>query len=440
MNTTQAPSQVESLLNSKEDRKYLLLFLYPAKSVEVKEPGNEVQVLNSFLASFNTSFNNFASSQLDGHNGNSVSSKVDSGSPLEKQVERALYQVLGKSPGRNPTSFFKALEEAFPTKTDSAQITSSPVRSIVSLYKTNLRDTLSNNLSGQISAQQATLHRHASVVVADALKVLTGLESFLPDVDPEPVEALRSLIQIQIKALIDEFGRLNEPRQERVDSHLGNLKARIAEFGSQAKIDGRKGLITTLEDESNTTGFQLLNSYVKTLEHIWNDYLKQKCPPDEPLRRSLSDSLARADIMLPVIAQANKDFETALDAVGFSESERQSDAARFRTLADFDSSEKDRLDDFLPNFTVYDLTEWIGNFATIEAPSILTQSGSFGLKFITDQADDLFWVVGAIIAYLRSTISVGTTSPLEQILSHERVRWTLDNLLLQLSKLADLAP
>lgn len=429
-------------INDKDERNALLRLLYPAKSIDIKTNPTEVEVLNSFLASFNASFKNFAGNQLNGNDGRSINSKTDSGSPLEKQVERAIYQVLGKSPGRNPTSFFKALEDAFPTKSDSKQIAVLPVRSVVSLYRTEQSDTLPDNLPGQISVQQASLYRHASVVAADAVKVLTGLESFLPDVDQEPVEALRSLIQIQIKALIDEFGRLNEPRKKRVEAHLINLGKQIKVFGNQAKLNDSES-VTTLEDESNITGFQLLNSYIETLNSIWDKYCEQQDKiAKNPQARSLSDCLARADILLPVIAQANQDFETALDAVGFSESERQSEAARFRTMAAFDNTklEQEMLDDFLPDFTVYDLTEWVGNFATTEAPSILAQSGLFGLKFITAQANELFWIVGAIVAYLQSTQVIGTASPLEQILSHERVRWTLDNLLIQLDKLADLEP
>ncbi len=72
---------------------------------------------------------------------------------------------------------------------------------------------------------------------------------------------------------------------------------------------------------------------------------------------------------------------------------------------------------------------------------MLTDSGQFGLNFVTDQADSLFWTLVPIIAVLQTTESVNPTGGLmlRQVLSNERVRWALDNILEQLNVLANLA-
>jgi hypothetical protein len=75
----------------------------------------------------------------------------------------------------------------------------------------------------------------------------------------------------------------------------------------------------------------------------------------------------------------------------------------------------------------------------MEAPSAL--ESTYGIDFVTDQAHRLFMTIAAIVAHLKTTSSFGQGSKamLEQILSNERVSWSLDNLLSQLQALADLA-
>ena len=114
-------------------------------------------------------------------------------------------------------------------------------------------------------------------------------------------------------------------------------------------------------------------------------------------------------------------------------------AARFDTLAGFGLVPT--IDQFLPEVTVYDLNEWVDRFASLEGPSILADSGQYGLDFVTDQADRIFWVIAPVIALLEAdeTTNVLGSTMLEQILSNERVRFAINNLLSQLNALADLS-
>jgi hypothetical protein len=90
----------------------------------------------------------------------------------------------------------------------------------------------------------------------------------------------------------------------------------------------------------------------------------------------------------------------------------------------------------LPDITVNDFNEWVERFATIEAPSILSASGQFGLDFVTDQADTLFWVIGLVLDAVKDDTS--NSLLLDKVLSFERVQQTLSELLFQLDTLADL--
>ena len=91
--------------------------------------------------------------------------------------------------------------------------------------------------------------------------------------------------------------------------------------------------------------------------------------------------------------------------------------------------------------TVNDLNEWLDRYANIEGPSIMSDSGLYGLEFVTDQADQLFWTVSSIVGFIKTAdLTSATNKPvLVQALMHERVNWALDDILNQLKSLADLA-
>ncbi len=224
--------------------------LYPTKSTAPilgkKRKGIQERT-NQILNDLTSSFSRFAGNQQTAFdNGASRSSAGSTGSMLEKQVERAFTQVLGRSPGYSSDSFMNALTGTFPATTDGRQVSFTPTRSVISLYSANGSsygsgsyglNAYSNGSSsfvvGQLSTKQATLYRQASLVAGDALKVLAGLTSFLPEADVEEVEALRSLIQSEISTLIDEFGRVDEPRDTRVEDYLNALKSARVSSGRE---------------------------------------------------------------------------------------------------------------------------------------------------------------------------------------------------------------
>ncbi len=158
---------------------------------------------------------------------------------------------------------------------------------------------------------------------------------------------------------------------------------------------------------------------------------------------------------MPIIAQGNVDFQAALISVAFTESEQRSLAAKFTMLdgtllhsqenilkiITADNTQSMTIES-MPDITVRDLVDWLDRFAKTEGPIQIADSGTFGLNCVLDEADLLFWTFVPIIWILGSLDSTQSTSRpmLMQVLSNERVRWALDNLLDQLKALADLAP
>ena len=393
-------------------------------------------------------------------NGSVRTNATGSANLLTQQVERAITQVLGRTPGRASDGFISALNSAFPVSGDGMIVTT-PTRSVVSLTSTS--STSNNTGAGQLSVEQANLYRQASLIAVDALKVLEGLMPFDPVADVDAVEALRSLIRSQINTLVEEFGRFDEPRKERVQTYLNTLLTVngnggfLGQLGEQARFIDKSSLNgsaevfpVTLADETQIASYELLKNYVNTLRTIWLQYT-QVTNTEKTVTGRYSERLSRASIMLPVITDSNISFMAAMDSIGFSESERRSDAALFSNLGEpllIDGSVNSVILNLpglpdsvdvrvpLPDMTVNDLNEWAERFTTSEAPSILSTAGQFGLDFVTDQADTLFWVIITVLVAIKTNPKNGLL--LERILSFERVQQTLSELVLQLDTLANL--
>lgn len=256
--------------------------------------------------------------------GGSRSSTSGNANAYTQQVERALTKVLGRTPGGGYDGFVNALNSAFPTDSHG-KVSMTPARSVVSLSGNGNYANIGNgfyspaslgNYSGgessyspsastsigvgQLSVEQANLYRQASINAADALLVLASLQPFDPKADVDAVEALRSLIGSQITSLVDEFGRIDEPRQERVETYLNTLKAYVAKFGLAAKFTSLSVHPVTLSDETQAAGFQLLTNYGEALRLFWETFLKSL------KTRSYSERLSRSYVMLPVISESNK--------------------------------------------------------------------------------------------------------------------------------------
>ncbi len=418
-------------------------------------------------------FSRYAQTQATAYeSGTANASATTTPSTLERQVQRAMSQVLGRGLGSRDDAFGTALIETFPLQ-QNGRVTFVPQRGSVQLSgvfsdgSAGSSAAISAGTLGQISAEQAALSRQSAVVVGDARKVLASLQPFSPQAETDIVEALRALVANSLTRLDDEFRRVDEPRAALVGDYFQALMGgfdgtpgapvggQLAQLGRAALLDRGITSPATLDDEAQIAGFDLLVSYCKLLFAAWSQY-DAGAGTDTLGFPNFSERLARASTLLTVLAQGNGNFMAAMDSVGFSENERRSSAVRLSDLTSFDD-----LPTFttlpgappptpaglgtppvltLPDLTVYDLTDWIDRFVTTEAPPALADAGQYGLSFVTLQANTLFWQILPVLAYTKSTsLDLNATHVLVQVLTHERVSWALDDLLTQLNALANLA-
>jgi hypothetical protein len=409
------------------------LQLYPPGAARPADPLTELA----------NTFTRYASTQATAYDKGTVATSAGGVSVLERQAERAIAQVLGGAPGRSSDSFINALNSTFPLGSNG-QVRTAPARSVISPYggssngsSPDVSADIAAGLAGQISVEQANLYRQASVVAGDALNVLAGLQPFVPIAETDRVEALRALVGAEIQTLVDEFGRMDEPRPARVESYFSILlgpEGHLHRFGQESYLERGASAPATIADEAQIAGFELLRQYVGTLRTTWDAFFDIRRNRERRTGTPLfSERLSRASIMLPVIAEGNANLMSAMDSIGFTESERRSESTNFVRLAP-DTRH-------LPNMTVNDLNEWIDRFASTEGPSALSESGQYGLEFVTDQADNIFWVITPILSHIKSlgTPDLNSLPIVAQALVHERVSWALDDLYNQLQTLADLA-
>jgi hypothetical protein len=392
-----------------------------------------------YLAQIANTFTRYAQTKTtvfdDG--GGSTPSGPAAGNLLTRQAERALTTVLGRGVGKDVGGFMTALNSRFPIGGDG-QVQFTPAQTAVALYAPAgdlaTAQATAAGLAGQLSAEQATLYRHASTISADALRVLAGLQPFVPEAETDKVEALRALVQAVFSTVVSEFGRVDEPRPDRVERYLSALDEHLARFGETAFLDRRFVAPPSTDDEGMLAGYDLVRSYAATLRQIWNEYRRPRNRLTFPL---FSQRLQRASVMLPVLAEGNANFMSAMDSVGYTTAERRSQAARFIELL----PPGRRGGSAVPDITVGDLTDEVDSLATSDGPAYLADGGQYGLELLADQADRIFFNIAPVLIRVRAgATSAPTYQPIvAQVLMHERVSWALDDLFHQLDALADLA-
>jgi len=125
-----------------------------------------------------------------------------------------------------------------------------------------------------------------------------------------------------------------------------------------------------------------------------------------PIAGSYAERLIQADLLLPVIGQDAGRVSGALDAIGLSPGEQETTFITLQSLVDMDL-----LGGAVPAppapppasacvpviTTVTDVLDWTSSMGDAKVLDLVRQAGQLGLNLLADQADELFWLVIAML-------------------------------------------
>jgi hypothetical protein len=119
---------------------------------------------------------------------------------------------------------------------------------------------------------------------------------------------------------------------------------------------------------------------------------------------SYAEKLIQADLLLPIVGQDASRVAGALDAIGLSQGEQETTFLSLPSLVDADLLNKivvpnppDAGSLILVRTTITDILDWTSSMADAMTLDLVRQAGQLGLNLIADQADELFWLVVALL-------------------------------------------
>jgi hypothetical protein len=135
-------------------------------------------------------------------------------------------------------------------------------------------------------------------------------------------------------------------------------------------------------------------------------------PLPQPLQpRTYAERLIQADLLLPVVGQDAARVAGALDAIGLSQGEQETTFIDLQSLVDMDllpppanpatapapPAPPDPQSTIPVHTTITDVIDWTASMADATTLDLVRQAGQLGLDLIADQADELFWLVVAML-------------------------------------------
>ena len=238
---------------------------------------------------------------------------------------------------------------------------------------------------GAISGAQASLFTRAQVARDNSLPLLGTLKPLRPDYDPEATASISAMVSNALTRLVDEIGTFGGPRIERVDEYFTQLLGAVKNFKKPEEVKGMLGVlanrfgmqrarILSVDDEQNFTNFIIIVDYTNSLYRTWQDqkeYLSRNGSRD----KYMGTQLVWLSQALSVMAEGVQEFNDAADSVFFGPDEREVAVLKFAGHEPI---------------TVAELTDWIQQFASVEAPQLIQDSGKDGVIAVAQTLNRLY--------------------------------------------------
>jgi hypothetical protein len=325
-------------------------------------------------------------------------------SALSQTADKAIREVLSwRTKSDDPQGFVQALGQSFDLK---------EVEGHTEWTWTPRSYTVQTDM-GVVTGAQASIYTRAKVALDQSLPLLNGLYPLTPNVEPEDLRTVQSVVSIQFTALVNELGVVGGPRVPRVDELfrllLGHENPDEPPRRPEEVVRGSLGLVrkrfgferrfvTTVDDEQDLTNYYILVDYVIGLNHSWihekeyfirNGFKKDWAP-------FFGTQLVLLSRSLDVVAQAVQDAYFAMDSVFMGDAERQISQLNFRGLSpkvpNPRTGQIETLQPFPGNTSglfVAELLDWVNRAATDELPRLLQDAGKDGIESLTSYMERL---------------------------------------------------
>lgn len=338
------------------------------------------------------------------------------GGGLQAQVERALSDVLRRTPASS-VALMDALDEVFPEGGSTPSV-----------------DGVVDLTTGRTAVSQSVLVRQVRRIVEDILPIVHGLRPRSGAVDVAEIEVLRKLVERQLEGLRHEVARSDGPRVRRVEllfTELRGADSSLVRLRSALEKEVEPNL-RSLSDEAQRADLDHLAESVALAEEAWRKYLGKRTPGSS----DLGDRMSEASLLLGVVGETLVNIREAAADIGFTTAEQ-----RVMRLPNVEREDIERALDArkikvkLPDrddhdeLTVADFFEWVENLAGPDGDRTVQELGEPGLKTVCRQADALFWILAGAIG----AIELGNAP---EALIDDRMDSELRSLLEQLDDLA----
>lgn len=342
----------------------------------------------------------------------------------------------------------------------------------------------------ELPPPQAVLASEAMIAQNDLLAALDALQPLSVQPDPGDVAAYKDIIRAQVVTLTTEFARADLPRPARVRVLLGGLlgfafpagqvrhgppAATGVQTGDVAALLfllnlGRPRVPSSFVDQQDTLQEVVADAATRLLE-LWVEYQYPPGgaqPPDlwlgvgtrpegvggsaavgalppkgvhvgpaPPVTGSYSQRIIVANQILPVLSQDALQVAGALDAIGFGPGPQETTSIDgLQSLVDFDlfadpnGQEVLAAQSTMQGPTMKDLLDWASDLSGAAGLDAIRQGGQLGLNLLADQADELFFIVEAVLLAKPANVDVPE-------LFDPQVKIELRSLARDLSELAD---
>lgn len=306
-------------------------------------------------------------------------SSASGGGSLTRAAQGAIRDLLGwRYRADDPKGFLAALNKAVDLKEVEGHIEST--------WKA--RPFMVQADLGEVTGAQASIYERARVAIEHALPLLDGLKPLRPDADLESTESMRSMVRSALVEMLAELGNVGGPRVQRVNDYFRRLLGKLPftpeelfknEYFLEVlrkpeKVNGQLGdlrdrfglqrkRVLIVEEERNFTNFLILVDYTTSLLQTWVSQ-KSFIERNDSQGKFLGTQLVRLSQMLNVIVESVHEAYDAMDSVFFGPEERDVTEIVF---------------DVDPRISVAELLGWVENFAGIEAPQLIEDSGKDGV-------------------------------------------------------------